>query len=60
MTMRWLRLLSGLAGAVLPAGLALAATSTAVEYYHAGYGHYFATASPQEIAGLDAGIADGG
>lgn len=44
---------------VLPAGLALAATSTAVEYFHGGYGHYFVTASPQEIAGLDAGTIRG-
>ncbi|MBK7593301.1 MAG: metallophosphoesterase [Betaproteobacteria bacterium] len=57
--MPWLRLLSGLAGTVLPAGLALAATSTAVEYFHGGYGHYFVTASPQEIAGLDAGTIRG-
>ena len=35
--------------------LAVAATSTAVEYYHGGYGHYFVTASPQEIAALDTG-----
>lgn len=29
---------------------------TAVEYYHAGYGHYFVTALPQEVAALDAGV----
>ena len=39
----------------LAASLAAAASSTAVEYYHGGYGHYFVTASPQEIAALDAG-----
>ena len=39
----------------LAASLAAAATSTAVEYYHSAFGHYFVTASPQEIALLDAG-----
>ena len=39
----------------LAAGLAGGAAPTAVEYYHGGYGHYFVTASPQEIAALDAG-----
>jgi hypothetical protein len=43
----------------LTASLAVAATTTAVEYYHAGYGHYFVTASPQEIAKLDAGVLTG-
>ena len=32
-----------------------AATLTAIEYFHPGYGHYFVTASPAEIASLDAG-----
>lgn len=32
---------------------------TAVEYYHAGFGHYFVTAIPGEIAALDAGIIAG-
>lgn len=36
-----------------------AAVATAVEYYHAGYGHYFVTASPPEIAKLDAGALSG-
>ena len=35
------------------------AVSTAVEFHHAAYGHYFVTASPQEIAKLDAGIPPG-
>ena len=39
----------------LATSLAVAASSTAVEYYHGGYGHYFVTASAQEIAALDAG-----
>ncbi|GIK87722.1 MAG: hypothetical protein BroJett026_32030 [Betaproteobacteria bacterium] len=43
----------------LAAGLAGAAAPTAVEYYHGGYGHYFVTASPQEIAALDAGSPAG-
>jgi hypothetical protein len=32
---------------------------TAVEYYHAVFGHYFVTAIPGEIATLDAGIIPG-
>jgi hypothetical protein len=39
----------------LATSLAVAASSTAVEYYQASYGHYFVTASAQEIAALDAG-----
>src|SRR5512143_1064764 len=39
--------------------LAAAASSTAVEYYHAGYGQYFVTASPHEAAALDAGVFPG-
>ena len=38
---------------------AAAASSIAVEYYHGGYGHYFVTASPGEIAELDAGAFPG-
>ena len=30
-----------------------------VEYFHAGFGHYFITADPDEIAGLDAGAYGG-
>ncbi len=43
----------------LTASLAVAATSTAVEYFHSGYGHYFVTALPQEVAALDAGVVAG-
>jgi hypothetical protein len=43
----------------LASSLAVAASSTAVEYYHSAYGHYFVTASPQEIAALDAGSFSG-
>jgi hypothetical protein len=32
-----------------------AATTLAVEYFNAAFGHYFVTADPAEIAGLDAG-----
>jgi len=39
----------------LAPGAAVAVTATAIEYYHSGYGHYFVTASPQEVAGLDTG-----
>lgn len=35
------------------------ATTTAVEYYHAGFNHYFMTADPGEIAGIDAGAYGG-
>ena len=35
------------------------AAPTAIEYFHNGYGHYFVTASPQEIAALDAGTPPG-
>ncbi len=38
----------------LVAGPVVAAPSPAVEYVHTGDGHYFLTASPQEIAALDA------
>src|SRR5204862_6146054 len=30
-----------------------------VEYFHAGFGHYFITADPEEVAGLDAGAYGG-
>ena len=43
----------------LATGTAQAAPATAVEYFHAGYGHYFVTASPAEIAALDSGRAHG-
>jgi len=33
-----------------------AASSTAVEYFHRDYGHYFVTALPKEIAALDSGV----
>jgi hypothetical protein len=32
---------------------------TAVEYFHAGMGHYFVTAQEDEIAGLDSGVFAG-
>jgi hypothetical protein len=35
-----------------------APTTAAVEYFHAGFGHYFFTADPAEIAGLDGGAYD--
>jgi len=53
---RWPCLLAGIAFAVLAGSPVLAASSTAFEYYHGDYGHYFATAAPQEIAALDAGV----
>lgn len=44
------------------AGTALAAepTGTAIEWYHAGIGHYFFTSDPAEIAGVDGGGAGAG
>lgn len=39
----------------LASGFATAAVVDAVEFYHAGFGHYFLTASPDEAAALDAG-----
>ena len=34
-------------------------TTTAVEYYNAGFGHYFMTAQADEIVGLDGGAFGG-
>jgi hypothetical protein len=56
---RWLTaalaaLAAGVAAAATPA-----ATPTAVEYFHRGYGHYFVTALPSEIAALDEGRIPG-
>ena len=39
--------------------VASAAPIAAVEYYHAGFGHYFLTAQADEIAGLDGGAYGG-
>src|SRR3982750_2829631 len=35
------------------------APSTAIEYYHAGFDHYFMTSLPPEIAALDSGQLTG-
>ena len=35
------------------------AATVAVEYFHAGFGHYFVTAQANEIAGIDAGVFAG-
>jgi hypothetical protein len=35
------------------------ATTTAVEYFHAGFGHYFTTAQSDEITGIDGGAYGG-
>jgi len=43
----------------LAASVAVAASATAVEYFHSGYGQYFVTALPEEIAALDAGVFPG-
>jgi hypothetical protein len=47
------------AAAGLAASVGVAAQPTAVEYFHAGFGHYFITASPQEVTALDAGTPAG-
>lgn len=43
----------------LLASSACAASLNAVEYFHAGFGHYFVTADPDEVAALDAGTPAG-
>jgi hypothetical protein len=43
----------------LATSLPVAASMTAVEYFHGGYHHYFVTASAPEIAALDAGALPG-
>jgi hypothetical protein len=48
-----------IAASGLLAGAAVAASSTAVEYYQTAYGHFFVTASPTEIAALDGGTPRG-
>ena len=40
-------------------GVASGATITLIEYYHAGFNHYFVTSIPAEIAGLDNGTYAG-
>jgi uncharacterized delta-60 repeat protein len=34
-------------------------TGAAIEFFHAGFGHYFSTADADEIAAIDAGVFDG-
>jgi hypothetical protein len=53
------RFLVGIIVAVYPITGLVAASSTAFEYYHGGYDHYFVTASPSEIDALDAGTFAG-
>ena len=52
---RRLCFLAGIIAAVLPATGLPASPSIAFEYHHGGYDHFFVTASPAEIAALDAG-----
>ena len=40
------------------AGGTMSTVTPVVEYYNAGFGHYFTTADADEIAGLDAGAFD--
>ncbi len=59
----WLALCAGLAAALIsPApvrALALPPVDAAIEYYHAGFDHYFITADPAEMGALDAGVITG-
>jgi hypothetical protein len=57
--LRSFRFVAAIAAAALPAALASGASLTAVEYYHAGFDHYFVTAAPREIAALDSGKISG-
>lgn len=47
--------LAGASASVSPTSF----VATAIEYYHAAFGHYFVTAIPDEIAKLDAGVFSG-
>jgi hypothetical protein len=47
------------AGIKITGRVASSAPITVVEYYHTGFGHYFMTADPDEIAGLDGGAYGG-
>jgi hypothetical protein len=51
--------IAAVAGGLGYTGDARAQTEIAVEYYHAGWDHYFVTAFPEEIAALDAGAFAG-
>jgi hypothetical protein len=56
------RLASGLALGLalsIPATRSLAQNGTAIEYFHAEFGHYFVTAFPDEAAAIDAGVVKG-
>ena len=57
--MRTLPRLLLIASCGLATSFPASALPTAVEYYHAGYGHYFVTAGTAEIAALDAGSPPG-
>ena len=46
-------------GLVITGRVATATPITVVEYFHSGFGHYFMTADPDEIAGLDGGAYGG-
>jgi hypothetical protein len=46
-------------GLTITGRVANTAPLTVVEYFHTGFGHYFMTADPAEIAGLDGGAYGG-
>ena len=50
---------AAMAQAAAPPPAAAQSTAMAVEYYHAGFNHYFVTAFPGEIADLDGGAFGG-
>ena len=46
-------------GVTITGRVATAGSIPVIEYFHNGFGHYFMTADPDEIAGLDAGAFGG-
>ena len=59
--MRWLGLLGALAAAASCSHAAIPPSeqAIAVEFYHAGFDHYFISADPPEIDDLDTGVHAG-
>ena len=55
----WLRSVVGTTPTPPPAPAPAGPTTTVVEYFHAGFGHYFVTGSAAEVAALDAGHGGG-
>jgi hypothetical protein len=51
--------LAACAALLVPASQVRAAEVSAVEYWHAGFNHYFLTTNPAEMANLDTGKSEG-